>query len=238
MGKNKLKKRRARQHAMWLIAHIRGAGAQPLPFEQNGYRSYLSNLQRQYNTIRAGMDRESQRQARLAGRALVRLNTLEGVAADVMPIDLPPAVQSSRTTVARYSVHDSTSSGIPAPAPPGATAPLSSPKKRDVWNCRRKLRHVDHLSALLHLVRLGDPDMHAYRCSVCFGIHVGHDPDRVSLRTLSDEVTSIEARLAALTVEHSQLQERRISLLNLRERLLNDAVELDEDCNMPSLPEA
>jgi hypothetical protein len=219
---------------MWLIAHIRAAGAEPLPFEQNSYRSYLSSLLRQYNTIRAGMDKESKRQARLAGRALVRLNTLERVAAGVMPVDLPSAVQSSRASNGGYSVRDS--ADIPAHAPIAATAP-SRPTKRDVWNCRRKLRHVDYLSALLHLVRLGDQDMHAYSCSVCQGIHVGHDPDRVELRALSDELASVTARLAALAVEHSQLQERRISLLSLRERLLNDAVELTEDCNAPSAPE-
>ena len=228
MGKNKLKKKRVKRHAMWLIAHIRAVGAEPLPFEQNSYRAYLSNLQRQYDTIRAGMDKEAGRQARLAGRALVRLKTLEGVASGVMPVDLPSADRSSRASDARYSVHDSTSSGIPAPAPTATTVPLSSSTKRDVWNCRRKLRHLDYLSALLHLVRLGNPDMHAYSCSVCLGIHVGHDPYRVKLRALSDELASIEARLAALTTEHSQLQERRISLLSLQERLLNGAVELDE----------
>lgn len=238
MGKNKLKKNRAKWHAMWLIAHIRAAGAEPLPYEQNSCRSYLSNLQRQYNAIRDGMDKEAGRKARLAGRALVRLNTLEGVAAGVMPVDLPSAVQSSRASDSGYSVHHSSRSDIPAPSPIESTAPLSGPTKRDVWNCRRKLRHVHYLSALLHLVRLGDPNMHAYPCSVCFGIHVGHGPDQARLRTLSDEVDSITARLAALAMEHSQLLEHRISLLSLRERLLNNVFELTEDCSMPSAPEA
>ena len=238
MGKNKLKKKRVKRHAMWLIAHIRAAGVEPLPFEHNSYRFYLSDLQRQYSTIRAGMDKEARRQARLAGRALVRLNTLEGAAAGVMPVDLPSPVQSSRATDSGYSVHEPTGSSIPSPAPTAANAPRSSPTKKDVWNCRRKLRHVDYLSALLHLIRLGNPDMHAYSCSVCFGIHVGHDPDRVKLRALSDELASITTRLAALAVERSQLQERRSTLLNLRTRLLNDAVELDEGCNMPLSPEA
>jgi hypothetical protein len=69
MGKNKLKKNQVKRHNK--VAHCPhpAAEAEPLPFEQNSYRSYLFNLQRQFNTIRAGMDKEARRKARLAGRA-------------------------------------------------------------------------------------------------------------------------------------------------------------------------
>src|SRR5260370_29422072 len=76
VGNKKLNKIQIRRQAMWLIAHVRATGAEPLPFEHNSYRSYLSGLQRQYNAIRATMDKESGRRARLAGRALAPLSTL------------------------------------------------------------------------------------------------------------------------------------------------------------------
>lgn len=72
---------------------------------------------------------------------------------------------------------------------------------RDVWNCKRKLRHVEYLSALLHASRLGDPDLDVYPCPVCAGLHVGHDPDRLKRRTLAKELASIERRIAQSSLE-------------------------------------
>jgi hypothetical protein len=218
VGKNNSKQKR---HAMWLIAHIRAIGAEPLPFAHQSYRSYLAALQLQYDTTRAGMDKESRRQARLAARALMRRHTLNGFAPDVMPLKLTSSVVPSKEPA---EVHRSPSTGNTLD-----TASLSSRNTlhtkrtaRDIENCKRKLRHTNYLSALFHLVSLGDVGLHAYPCEFCDGIHVGHHPDRVRLRVVNEELASIAAGLEALAVERRHLEERKTSLVALREKLLDD----------------
>jgi hypothetical protein len=72
------------------------------------YRSYLAALQLQYDTTRAGMDKESRRQARLAARALVRRHTRNGFAPDVMPLELTSSVVPSNEVVTKLSCGDGT----------------------------------------------------------------------------------------------------------------------------------
>jgi hypothetical protein len=217
------KEYRAKQDSMRLVVYIRAAGFDPTPFDHRSFQSYRACLQRQYDSLRASMDRESGQRARLAGRKLVRLYTLKGAAGDVVPNELPFAVQSSRRGEGRHSGRPSNDLDMPSPALAVAT---SSPTEREIANCRRKLRHFDYLSALFHLIRLGDPGLHAYPCELCDGIHVGHHPDRVKLRDLKEELVSIEARIAALEVERRQFEERRNLLFALHEQLLKDTSSL------------
>jgi hypothetical protein len=209
------------REAMRFVAYIRAAGFDPMPCDHQSYHSYRACLQRQYGTIRAGMDQESGRQARLAGRRLVRLSTLKGAAGDIVPNELPSVVQSNPMCEVRRS--PSTNSKIPATSLSSVTTTLpGNPTKKDLANCRRKLRHVDYLSALFHLIRLGDLGLHAYPCELCDGIHVGHHPDRVKLRDAKEELASIEARIEALAVEHRKLEDRRTLLFALLDQLLED----------------
>jgi hypothetical protein len=226
-----------RRNAMRLVAYIRAAGAEPVPFRHDSFRSYRADLERQYSAIRSGLGRELGRQARIAGRALVRLKSLQGAAGDVVPIAPLSTVKLGRKHSGQSGLQDSALRTISAPAISVPTTPLSSPTKRDVRNCRRKLRHVNHLSALLHASRLGDPDLLCYECPVCMGIHVGHDRRWVKLRAIHDELTSIETRLSALETEFRQLQHRRTALLQDQAGLVNPALEQDEVGSLPSVTE-
>jgi hypothetical protein len=216
VAKRMSKEYRAKRDAMRLVAYIRAVGFDPSPFDHGSFQSYRACLQKQYDTLRASMDRESGQRARLAGRKLVRLHTLKGAAGDVVPNELPFTVRSSRRGEGRHNSLPSNERDVPSPVLAVATA---NPSGREIANCRRKLRHVDYLSALFHLIRLGDPGLHAYPCELCDGIHVGHHPDRVKSRDLKEELISIEARIAALEVERRQLEERRTSLSAHEKRL-------------------
>ena len=207
---------------MRLIAYIRAVGAEPLPFSHPTFRAYRADLQRQYEMIRSGMDDEAGRQARLMGRALVRLKTLQGAAGDMVPITLSPA--DKRTGSRRIDFNDFE---LHVHIPSHPVAPEFNLAPRDVRNCKRKLRHVDFLSALRHAVRLGDSDLHVYPCPVCFGLHVGHDPDRIKLRAVAEELALIEERLAALKLEDHQFQQRKTALLRVQ-KLLSEADEICE----------
>jgi hypothetical protein len=198
---------------MRLVAYIRAAGSEPFPFNHRSFETYRAALQRQYCAIRSGMDKEGGRRVRLAGRELVRLKTLQGAAGDLVPTTLPHPNKhiDDRRNSSRCP------NGFRSQTPPLSSSLASV--SRDVWNCKRKLRHVEYLSALLHASRLGDPDLHVYPCPVCAGLHVGHDPDRIKRRTLAKELASIERRITDLKLEDSQLQQRKTILLQLRRAL-------------------
>jgi hypothetical protein len=155
---------------MRLIAYIRAVGAEPLPFDHRSFAAYRADLQRQYQALRSSMDDEEGRQARLKGRALVRLRTMEGAAGDIVPMNLPSgkklrAGDGSKLKDSMPQILELSSS----------VEEMRKPVLEDVRNCKRKLRHLNLLSALQHAARLGDPDLHVYPCPVCSGLHVGHD---------------------------------------------------------------
>jgi hypothetical protein len=202
MAKNK---KNARREAMRLVAYIRTAGVEPIPFNHRDFQAYRADIQRQYQTLRSSMDEEAGRQARLAGRALVRLKTLDGAAGDVVPINVSPGRKHQRTAQ--------------APTPSISVAPRPDPTLRDLQNCRRKLRHLNFLSALHHAKRLGDPDLHVYPCPICSGLHVGHNPDRMQLRDLGRELAAIESRMATLKLEEHKLRQSKAALLQVQELL-------------------
>jgi hypothetical protein len=195
---------------MRLVAYIRAAGSEPFPFNHRNFETYRADLQRQYGAIRSGMDKEGGRRVRLAGRELVRLKTLQGAAGDLVPMKLPQANKHIDNRQNSSRGPNCFRSHLPALSDSLALV------SRDVWNCKRKLRHVDYLSALLHASRLGDPDLHVYPCAVCAGLHVGHDPDRIKRRTLAKELASLERRITDLKLEDSQLQQQKTILLQLQ----------------------
>jgi hypothetical protein len=90
----------------------------------------------------------------------------------------------------------------------------SEVSRREVWNCRRKLRHTNFLTALMHARLLQDDDLRIYPCSVCQGLHVGHDPERrarerrqiiLELRSLERRLQELERERVRLLARHSQL---------------------------------
>jgi hypothetical protein len=67
------KKKRSRQHAMWLVAYIRVAGYQPVQFAHATYQSYVADLQRRYDCLRTSLGAERLRQAKLLSGRLLEL---------------------------------------------------------------------------------------------------------------------------------------------------------------------
>jgi hypothetical protein len=84
-------------------------------------------------------------------------------------------------------------------------------------NCRRKLRHTNFLTALIHADRLGDDDLRIYPCSVCQGLHVGHDPEPTARvrRRIIHELRSLKRRLR-------ELERKRVGLLARQSKLVAD----------------
>lgn len=53
MPKKSLRINPAKTQAMWLIAHLRSVGVEPIPYHHKNYKTYLSALHRQYDPIKA-----------------------------------------------------------------------------------------------------------------------------------------------------------------------------------------
>jgi hypothetical protein len=95
---------------------------------------------------------------------------------------------------------------------PKCAGPVS---KREQYNCRRKFRHLNLLSALLHARRLRDDDIHIYPCVVCDGLHVGHDPSAAARRR-----RQALTELRGLDEKIEELDRMRYGLLRRREQLM------------------
>jgi hypothetical protein len=88
--------------AMRFAVYIRALGAEPLPFGRKTYRAYAVALQRQYDELLRTVEPAIAREARIAGRALIRKQTLPVAAGDLFPTQQPPRVAKSSS---KCSVH-------------------------------------------------------------------------------------------------------------------------------------
>ena len=101
----------------------------------------------------------------------------------------------------------------------GAEASLPGPgvpTPNDIWNCRRKIRHFDYLSAMKHAGRLEHQDLDIYPCDVCGGLHIGHDPTSERLqkrKKVRRQLNRLARRLDALKREKSQLEDQKRALI-------------------------
>jgi hypothetical protein len=68
--------RASKRTALRFVVYIRALGGQPLPFEHRDYRAYAAALQSQFDKLRQTVDPATAREARIAGRALIREKTL------------------------------------------------------------------------------------------------------------------------------------------------------------------
>lgn len=155
------------------------------------------------------------------GRALVRLRTMEGIAGDIVPVNL----SSGKNLPVSGSKPKDHLSQIQAAS--SSVAEMKEPTSRDVRNCKRKLRHLNFLSALQHVAGLGNPDLHVYPCPVCSGLHVGHDQDRMQLKNLEKELATVEEQLTRLRLKMERLQSHKATLLRLQ-TALDKALAMDE----------
>jgi hypothetical protein len=104
-----------------------------------------------------------------------------------------------------------------------AAGPASEVSLRDLSNCRRKLRHTNFLTALMHADRLGDDDLRIYPCSMCQGLYVGHDLERRARerRRIIRKLRSLECLLQELEREHVRLLARKSELVAERDRAVH-----------------
>jgi hypothetical protein len=102
--------------------------------------------------------------------------------------------------------------------------PASEVSRRELSNCRRKLRHTNFLTALMHADRLGDDDLRIYPCPLCQGMHVGHDPERRARerRRIIRELRSLERLLQELERERVRLLARQGELVAERDRTVHE----------------
>ena len=191
-----------KREALRLAIYIRMLGKSPVVSETNDWGVRATELRKQYESARGSTEAEKGRQGRIAGRGLIRKYGLVGAAQILLPeifrnvsaCDDLPFADRCRPDSKRYT-------------------------SKETWNCRRKLKHVDLLSALRHAEALGDPEMVVYACMICGALHVGHHP----LRAKIDKITS---KLRMIAEDLSLLNRRRAELINRRYMLLAREIEL------------
>lgn len=54
--------------------------------------------------------------------------------------------------------------------------------------CTGKRRHRNRSGALIHMEKLGEPGMNAYRCRKCGGWHIGHSNRAAGIQSRLDRL--------------------------------------------------
>lgn len=217
----------SKRTALRFVVYIRALGGQPLPFDHWDYRTYAAALQSQFDKLRQAADPAIAREARIAGRALIREKTLTVAAGDLLSA-IPSMTNSQReagraTATVRETSPKNSDDLISVTTQEEESLKSGGLNSKDRWNCRRKLRHRNYLSALHHASRLEHPDLNIYPCTVCDGLHVGHDSTGESVRWLrkaSKKLRAIESRLHELDRERQELEGQKKTLLEERRCLL------------------
>lgn len=185
-----------RRVALESATHIKAAGGSPLPFKHLSFRAYRRCLGFQLDEVRAGMDPEVKRLAQLAAYRLLRSHRPETAAG----ITLPSLLDTKPQPLERRSQMPTLHEGVPGG---GCTSKLR-------WNCERKLRHPNYLSAYHHALGLGEEGLDCYPCSFCGGIHVGH---RKGVKRINKQIKSLQNQIAKLDQQRVGLEQRRARLL-------------------------
>lgn len=201
----KAQKHQMNREVMWLTIYLRMAGVEPLPFRHRTHRLYAADLQRQLSTIERRLGGEKLDELRRQARELVRASSLHSVSTGNRPAESNGKTCQQKPTQGSRAV--------------SSEFVRFEPTASQRWNCRRKLKHINYLSALHHARHLGDPDLLIYPCPICLGLHVGHDPIATRLKAVRLNLAAIESRLAELEVERRELDRRRAALLEQRQRL-------------------
>jgi hypothetical protein len=204
---------RSRRLTWRLGTYITALGGSPSPHTGQPIPTYTEELQHQYQSLKEALGPEICRLARTAARAAIRKHGL--------------AKAANEFACSEGSIPDSLA-GEPkqrdAPKSRQETSTVARPAgevgRRELSNCHRKLRHTNFLTALMHADRLGDDDLRIYPCSICKGLHVGHDPEqRVrKRRRIIHELRSLERRLQELERERVRLLARQSELVVERDR--------------------
>jgi hypothetical protein len=197
---------------VWRLSlYIKALGGIPSHDTGEHLPTYVAELQRQYQRLREELGPEACRASRIAVRTAIRKYGLARAANEFACSDRPN-LNNVRGTVAEHMQQDS-------PSRPLVVMNLaelaSATNRRELSNCRRKLRHTNFLSALLHASQLQDDDLHIYPCPLCQGLHVGHDPERRArrCRQITAELRSLRRRLQELERQRVRLMARETDLV-------------------------
>lgn len=141
-------------------------------------RNYATVLQQQYEGLLSALSPEQARNGRVRARDLISRTGLKRA-----------AEQSIEVAVA--GLHETgpvTGPAVPVPTPDAVATPSGPDDENDtinvrlgekqpitrddIWNCRRKLRHYNFLTAIQHASQLGMPGIQVYPCSVSAAHHM------------------------------------------------------------------
>jgi hypothetical protein len=202
-----------------LSLYIHALGGTPSPYTGQPLPTYAEELQQQYQKLKEKLGPEASRAARMAGRAAIRKHGLAKAASE-FACSGGSTPDNLRGTVNEPNQQDSPKSRQETLNGAGSASEVS---RRELSNCRRKLRHTNFLTALMHADRLGDDDLRIYPCSVCQGLHVGHDPERRARerRRIIRKLRSLERLLQELEREHVRLLARKSELVAQRDRAVH-----------------
>jgi hypothetical protein len=213
---------RNRRLALRLCTYIKALGVVPLPYEGQALQAYAIVLQKQYESLRHEFGPEASRAALIAGRAAVKKRGFAQIAAE-FPFSVPPT-RKKRRGANKPTDSRPTEQSAPATSRSGS----ARLRKGELYNCRRKFRHTNFLSALLHARRLPDDDLHIYSCGLCDGLHVGHDPSAPARRRrrITKQLAALQTRIDELDRERTQLRRQQ---LQLRSELISVSEERQEE---------
>jgi hypothetical protein len=208
---------RNRRLAWRLSLYIHALGGVPSIYTGQPLPKYAAELQQQYRRLREELGPEASRAARIAGRAAIRKHGLAKAASEL--------VCSGGSTPGNGTVDEPKQQDPPKSRQEtsNVAGPASEASPRELSNCRRKLRHTNFLTALMHAARLGDYDLRIYPCPLCQGLHVGHDPAPRARerRRIIRELRSLERLLQKLERERVRLLARRGELVAERDRTVH-----------------
>jgi hypothetical protein len=209
---------RNRRLAWRLSLYINALGRSPSPYIGQPIPKYAEELKQQYQKLRKELGPEASRAARVAGRAAIRKHGLAKAVSEFAcsggsPDNLRGAVDEAKQQDSPKTRQERSN----------VAGPGSEVSRRELSNCRRKLRHTNFLTALMHADRLGDDDLRIYPCPLCQGLHVGHDPERRARerRRIIRELRSLERLLQELEREHVRLLARQSELVAERDRIMH-----------------
>lgn len=195
------------REAMRLAVYIREIGAEPVALRGKDYRGWERNLQRQYQQLRETLGRDAGQAARVRGRGIIRNRGLSGAAADLQPVAMRPG----RKTIAgpEDTIDETPAQRAAAETAEGTAISARFDVSPNPSVCKRKYRHVNFLSAILHAQRIDSPGLDVYPCELCGGLHVGHNPNNPETqrtRFIRKRLRSIDRQLAAMDRQASELR--------------------------------
>jgi hypothetical protein len=194
-----------RRYVLRLALYIEVMGSVPSVYGGQPLSAYAIVLQQQYQALRHDLGPEASAAARGAGRELIRTKGFPEIqkmfACLLSPVYRQPDGGTHEGTSVIYRAVTS-------------EAEKERLLRKGRLNCRRKLRHLDYLTALLHARRLEEQDLNIYPCSICGGLHVGHRPDAVAQRRrfIVKELKSLDRRTREIEQSYAGLVDRRKNL--------------------------